>query len=126
MAEKNQTPIGAAISVKPNAPLSWWLGGGGGDVNGGVGRVVMASWWVSDGDEGRDGVGGVGGWWPTERRWWSVGDDDDEEMVMWPRWRRVAWWRLKPEVGRKSPETRRRRKGRSGEVMYVWRLGQMS
>ncbi|GJU23516.1 reverse transcriptase domain-containing protein [Tanacetum coccineum] len=35
-----------------------------------------------DGDEGRDGVGGVSGWWLTERRWWHVGDDDDEEMMM--------------------------------------------
>ncbi|GJY10861.1 putative reverse transcriptase domain-containing protein [Tanacetum coccineum] len=44
--------------------------------------LLVGRRWVGDGDEGRDGVGGVSGWWLTERRWWHVGDDDDEEMMM--------------------------------------------
>ncbi|GKA42592.1 hypothetical protein Tco_0735252 [Tanacetum coccineum] len=55
----------------------------GGDVRGGVVMILLVGQrWVGDGDEGRDCVGGVSGWWPTEMRWWRVGDDDDEEMMM--------------------------------------------
>ncbi|GKA69559.1 hypothetical protein Tco_0775623 [Tanacetum coccineum] len=63
------------VPLNPTHPCGW-SGGGGSEV------VTMTARWVGDGDEGRDGVGGVGGWWPTERRWWRVGDDDDEEMMM--------------------------------------------
>ncbi|GJY50385.1 hypothetical protein Tco_0441232 [Tanacetum coccineum] len=50
-----------------------------------------------DGVAVKFGGGGCGGWWRdsgicvmVER--WRRGDEGGVEMVVWPRWRRVAWW----------------------------------